>query len=133
MKTDTKKIEIDELKKNIVVIGDSYDLTDIIEVFLYQKYNIIATTSEFDGIKKYKNFKPVCIFIKVSSSIKPVLAFVSKLLIEESQKVPIIVFTKEEITTISEFKLKSVGIKEIIKFPIKYQEFLTIMQNILKE
>jgi len=127
MRTDTTKIKINEKKRNIVVIGDSFDMIDIIEIFLYKKYNVIATIDEFDGMKKIGLFEPICIFIKAATdNLSSVLMFMSKLVNEKN--IPVIAFTKEEISTINEFKLKSSGIREIIKFPINRRDFLEVMQ-----
>jgi hypothetical protein len=132
MRTDTWRFKIDIEKKNAVIIGDSYELTDILEIFLYKKFNVITAIDEFDGMKKIEYFAPVCVFVKSASNVTPILAFVPKLNARHPQNIPVIVYSKEEYSTIDEFNLKAAGVKEIIKFPIAYKDFTTVTQPYIR-
>lgn len=131
MKTEIDKIKIDEQKKNVVMIGNSFDLLDIIEIFLYKNYNVITAIDEFDGMQKINHFNPVCILMKTSDNVNPVLAFMDKNNIAKNFGIPVIAFTKDKITAINELALKNSGIRETIKFPINQQDFLAIIQPII--
>lgn len=132
MKTAHGKIKIDSKKNDVVLIGNSFDLLDIVEIFLYKKYNVIAAMDEFEGMQKIKNSNPICIFIKVSDNINPVLSLLDKLTDKNLKNIPVIAFTKDEITAINKFELKNSGVKEIIKFPINQNDFLEIIQPIIQ-
>jgi|GEM_PF-2056549 len=133
MKPKTDRIKISEEKQNIVLIGDNYSLVDIIEIYLYKNFNVIATINEFDGMKKVRDFSPVCIFIKVPDNIGLLLSFIAKTKNENFGHIPIIAFSKSIIPTLNEFTLKSAGIAGIIKFPVAHQEFLSIVGSVVKE
>ncbi|MDR0304222.1 MAG: hypothetical protein LBH98_05560 [Chitinispirillales bacterium] len=132
MKIDIKKIKLDKTKKNIVLIGNNYGLMDLIEIYLYKYYNIITTTNEFDGIKKIEYFSPVCIFIKTGDDLNSLLSTIKRIKKEPSNDIPITTFSNKNISTINEFKMKSAGINEIIKFPIIRQDFMTIFETVVK-
>jgi len=133
MKPKTDRIKIAETKKNVVLIGDNYSLVDIIEIYLYKNFNVIATINEFDGIKKVRDFSPVCIFIKVPDNIGSLLSFIAKTKNEDLNHIPVVVFSKNIIPTVNEFNLRSAGVAGIIKFPITQQEFLSIVGTVMKE
>lgn len=133
MKPKTDKIKIAETKKNVVLIGDNYSLVDIIEIYLYKNFNVIATINEFDGIKKVRDFSPVCVFIKVPDNIGSLLSFMAKIKNENFSHIPIIAFSKNTIPTVNEFTLKSADVAGIIKFPIAQQEFLSVVGSVIKE
>ena len=133
MKMDLQKIKIDKAKKNAVIIGDSFDLTDLLEIYLYQKYNVITAINEFDGMEKIGHFEPSVVFIKCTSNNEAILAFMPKLQARHSRDIPVIVYTKEEISTINEFSMKTAGIRELIKFPIEYKDFGIIMRLCVKD
>jgi two-component SAPR family response regulator len=133
MKPKTDRIKIADTKNNVVLIGDNYSLVDIIEIYLYKNFNVIATINEFDGIKKVRDFSPVCIFIKVPDNISSLLSFIAKMKNEDFHHIPIVAFSKNIIPTVNEFALKSAGIAGIIKFPITQQEFLSIVGTVIKE
>ena len=135
MKTETKQLKIEVSKRNVVVIGDSLSLLDIVEIYLYKKYNVIATIDEFDGMRKIEKFNPICVFIKINADNTDVIsAFTAKLSRkgEDIKDTPVIAFTKDEISTINEFKLKSSGIREIIKFPITWGDFTEVIKPIIQ-
>jgi hypothetical protein len=133
MRTETSKIKIVEQKRNVVVIGNSLDLVDIIEIFLYKNYNVIVTIDEFDGMKKIEHFKPVCIFIKAADNINPALALMTKLARADIRlrKIPVIAFSKDKNSVINDLELKSAGIREIIKFPISQKDFAAVIHPII--
>ena len=133
MKPKTDRIKIADTKQNVVLIGDNYSLVDIIEIYLYKNFNVIATINEFDGIKKVRDFSPVCIFIKVPNNIGSLLSFIAKTKNENLNHIPIVAFSKNIIPTVNEFSLKSAGIAGIIRFPITQQEFLSIVGTVMKE
>ena len=134
MRTETTRLKIDDSKKNVVLIGDALDLMDIVEIYLYKRYNVIATIDEFDGMKKIEAFKPACIFIKTTAeNTDVILAFLAKLsrANEALRNIPVIAYSKEENTTINEFKLKSAGVREIIKFPINWRDFVEVVSSVI--
>ena len=132
MKTpETIKIKIDESKKNIVLIGDNYSLMDIIEIYLYKDYNIVSASNEFDGIKNINHFSPICIFLKIQEDIDSLLSFMKKVKKKHLENVPVIAFTGKNISTIDMFKIKKVGVNEIIKFPIERREFMIVVDSVL--
>jgi len=131
MNAEFLKIKIDEQKKNIIIIGNSFDLLDIVEIFLYKSYNVITAIDEFDGMQKIKHFNPICVFVKTNDNISPVLAFMDKNMIVKNFGIPVIAFTKDKIMAINELALKNSGIREIIKFPINQQDFLAVIQPII--
>jgi len=128
MRTEIEKIKIDKTKKNIVVIGDCYELTDILEIYLYKRYNVIPAINEFDGLDKIGHFEPSAILMKGTSNTNTILSFIPKIEARHSRDIPIIIYTKEDITSITEFAVKAGGIREVVKFPIGYKDFWTIMQ-----
>lgn len=133
MVTETSKIKIDNLKKSIVLIGDNYGLMDLIEIYLYKNYNIIATSNEFDGIKKTDYFSPVCIFIKIPDDLDSLFSFMKRIKKGQFKDILVFAFSNKNISTPSEFKIKSAGITEIIKFPITRQEFITVFESVMKK
>jgi len=133
MKVDIDKIKIDKAKRNAVIIGDSAELTDLLEIYLYQKYNIITAINEYEGMEKIGHFEPSVVFIKCTSNNETILSFMPKLQARHSKDIPVIVYTKEEISTINEFSMKTAGIREVIKFPIDYKDFILIMRLCVKD
>ena len=133
MKTDLLKFKIDTGKKNVVIIGDSYELIDILEIFLYKKFNVITAINEFDGMEKIERFAPNCVFIKSAGNVMPILAFVPKLSVRNLRDIPVIVYSKDDYSTMDEFNLRAAGVREIIKFPIAYRDFTTIIKLYVKD
>jgi DNA-binding NtrC family response regulator len=133
MKPKTDKIKISEVKSNIVLIGDIFNVMDTIEIYLYKDFNVIATINEFDGMKKIRESSPVCVFIKVPDNISPLLSFIARMKNENYHNIPIVAFSKSVIPSINEFVLQKAGIAGIIKFPITQQEFLNIFKIVMKE
>ena len=53
------------VKKKIVVVDDDHDVLDLLEIFLYQNYDLYVALSGFDALKICEQITPACIITDI--------------------------------------------------------------------
>ncbi len=105
-------------QKKLLLIDDSNDSLDMLEMYLYQDYKIVTADNGFEGLNKAMTESPDCIVTDIMMPIMDGINFFNNLKNNrDTNKIPVIAvtsFTKEH----SIKSLFSIGFSDVIAKPV---------------
>lgn len=112
-------------KKKILLIDDSNDSLDMLEMYLYHDYKIITADNGFEGLNKAMTEIPDCIVTDIMMPIMDGISFFNNLKKNSDiSNVPVIAvtsFTKEH----SIKSLFSIGFSDVLSKPVSRIDIVT--------
>lgn len=121
-----------ETKNKILIIDDSDDTLDLLELFLYTEYNIISAQNGFDGLNKAQEDKPDCIITDIMMPVMDGIKFFNNLKKdEEIAHIPVIAITSF-IKKMSTKSLLNIGFSDVITKPFKRNTILDTVKKVIE-
>jgi CheY-like chemotaxis protein len=81
-------------KKKLLIIDDSHDILDLMEIFLYERYECYTALNGFEGIKMAKDILPDIIITDIVMPVIDGIKFLNNIKSEEkTAKIPVIALT----------------------------------------
>lgn len=119
-------------KKKVLLIDDSNDSLDMLEMYLYQDYNIITADNGFEGLNKAMTEEPDCIVTDIMMPIMDGINFFNNLKNNSDiTNIPVIAvtsFTKEH----SIKSLFSIGFSDVISKPVSRVDIVKSVSKALQ-
>jgi CheY-like chemotaxis protein len=120
-------------RKKILVVDDNHDILDLLEVFLYGKYDLSTALNGFEGLKAAREVTPELIITDIMMPVMDGIKFFNSL--REDQKtaaVPVIAITsfikKSNIKS-----LLSMGFSAVITKPLDRNAILSSVEKTLSK
>ena len=117
----------------VLLIDDNHDTLDLLEVFLYQDFEIITAMNGFDGLKKAEIEIPDIIITDIMMPIMDGIRFFNSLRKQENTKaIPVIAITSFA-KKITKKSLLSMGFDEVVGKPLERSEVVETVQRVMKQ
>lgn len=121
-------------KKNnkILIIDDSDDTLDLMEVFLYNYYDVITAHNGFDALNRAQEEAPDCIITDIMMPVMDGIKFFNNLKKNDKiSHIPVIAMTSF-IKKMSTKSLLNIGFSDVISKPLKLDIILIKVQKIME-
>lgn len=116
-------------KNKILIIDDSDDILDLLEMYLYKDYNITTAQNGFDGLKKAQEDFPDCIITDIMMPVMDGIKFLNTLKNNETiSHIPVIAVTSF-VKKINTKSLMNMGFVGVISKPLN---MISIIDTIKK-
>ena len=120
-------------KKVILLIDDSDETLDMLEICLYKEYDIITAQNGFDGLNKAQKEMPDLIITDIMMPVMDGIKFFNKLKKDKDiANIPVIAVTSF-IKKMSTKSLINIGFKAALSKPINMNSILETVTNILNQ
>lgn len=120
-------------RPKVLLIDDSHYTLDLLEIFLYHKYEIYTAQNGFDGLNKAREHTPDCIVSDIMMPVMDGIKFFNNLKKhEELAHVPVVATTSfiRKLTTKS---LLNIGFSTVVTKPFKLDVILQAVEKVLAE
>lgn len=104
-------------RKKILIVDDDHDTLDLLEIFLYNRYDIITAMNGFEALAKVEEERPSLILTDIKMPVMDGIRFFNNLRKNEATRnIPVIAVTSfiQENTAKS---LSSMGFNEVLSKP----------------
>lgn len=119
-------------KNKILIIDDSDDTLDLMEVFLYNYYDVITAHNGFDGLNRAQDEAPDCIITDIMMPVMDGIKFFNNLKKnEKNSRIPVIAMTSF-IKKMSTKSLLNIGFSDVISKPLKLDIILKKVQKVME-
>jgi CheY-like chemotaxis protein len=111
-------------KKTVLIIDDDHDTLDLLEVFLYQEFEVVTAVNGFEGLNKAQESAPDLILTDIMMPVMNGIKFINNLRKNaRTARVPVIAVTSfaEKHSTKS---LLNVGFVDVITKPFDKESIL---------
>jgi CheY-like chemotaxis protein len=118
-------------KKCILLVDDNHDILDLLEIFLYNDYDIITALNGFEGLQRVKQDMPDCVITDIMMPVMDGIKFFNSVQkLDECGDLPIIGITSfvKRITTKS---LLNMGFFKVLAKPLSREEVLNAVREAL--
>jgi CheY-like chemotaxis protein len=118
-------------RKKVLVVDDSHDILDLLEVFLYGKYDVATALNGFEGLKAARETVPDLVITDIMMPVVDGIKFLGSL--REDQKtarIPVIAITSF-IKKSNVKSLLSLGFSAVITKPIDRNAILVTVGKTL--
>ncbi len=122
---------MNDTKQKLLIIDDSDDTLDLLEIFLYKQYDIISAQNGFDGLNKARDEIPDCIISDIMMPVMDGIQFFNNLKKNESiSHIPVVAITSfaKKMNTKS---LLNIGFSEIITKPLHREIILSTLKKVM--
>lgn len=119
-------------RKKILLVDDNDDSLDLLEVYLYNDYEIHTAQNGFEGLKTAQALRPDLIITDIMMPVMDGIRFFNELRKrDENRLTPVIVFTSfAETTTMA--SLRNVGFSEVMAKPFDREILVNIVSKLLE-
>lgn len=119
-------------KKLVLIVDDNLDILDLLELFLYEDFDIITAVNGFDGLNMTKEQTPDCIVTDIMMPVMDGIRFFNSLRKEEAtRKTPIIGVTSfVKKTTVK--SLMNMGFQTVVEKPLNREAILGAVRKAME-
>jgi len=119
------------MQPKILLIDDSHDTLDIMEMYLYKDYEVITALNGFEALKKAEDMLPDLIITDIMMPIMDGIRFFNSLKkIEKTSQIPVIAVSSF-VKKITKKSLLNIGFNEVLSKPLNHEVVLETVQKIL--
>lgn len=119
------------MQPKILLIDDSHDTLDIIEMYLYKDYDVITAMNGFDALKKAEEELPTLIITDIMMPVMDGIRFFNSLKkIEKTSHIPVIAITSFA-KKITKKSLLNMGFNGVLSKPLKHDDVLETVEKAL--
>lgn len=118
-------------KKVILLIDDSADTLDLIEVYLYRDFEIITAENGFTGMRLAREKLPALIITDIMMPVMDgIKLFNDVRKLETTSKIPVVAMTSF-MKKITRKSLLNIGFNGVIAKPIERDKLLALIRGVL--
>ncbi|MFP4163602.1 MAG: response regulator [Chitinispirillaceae bacterium] len=117
------------MQKKILLVDDNHDTLDLLEVYLYKKFEIITALNGFEGLKRAEEELPDLIITDIMMPVMDGIRFYNQL--RKSKKVntiPVIAVTSF-IRKLTQKSLLNMGFNGVVSKPLDRKAILNTIEN----
>jgi CheY-like chemotaxis protein len=118
-------------RKKVLLVDDNHDILDLIEVYLYRDYELIAAINGFEGLKTAREIVPDLIITDIMMPVMDGIKFLNSL--REDKKtasIPVIAITSF-IKKTNVKSLLSVGFTGVVSKPFARESVVSAVEKAL--
>jgi CheY-like chemotaxis protein len=120
-------------EKKILLIDDDHGTLDLLEVYLYEDYEIITALNGFEGLNKSIEFHPDFILTDIMMPVMDGIKFLNTLRKRpETAAIPVIAVTSF-VKKINSKSLLNMGFNGVVFKPLKREAILEVIQNVISK
>jgi CheY-like chemotaxis protein len=121
------------VKKKVLVVDDNHDILDLLEVFLFGKYDCVTALNGFEGLKTARELAPDLIITDIMMPVMDGIKFLNSLREDHSMAaVPVIAITSFVKKT-NVKSLMSVGFSAVLTKPFSRDVIIGTIEKTLKK
>jgi two-component system alkaline phosphatase synthesis response regulator PhoP len=118
-------------KKKILIVDDSHDILDLLELYLYSAYEVVTAVNGYEGLDKARQHQPDCIITDIMMpGMDGIALFNNVRKVETLMAVPIIAVTSFD-RNLNTKSLLNLGFNNVVVKPLKRDTILDIMKKAL--
>jgi CheY-like chemotaxis protein len=120
-------------KKTLLVVEDDHDVLDLLEVYLYKRYDLHIAMNGFEGLTRAEELIPDCIISDIMMPVMNGIKFFNELRKRDNcNKIPVVAITSysKDITSKS---LINMGFSTVITKPFTQEQITTAVAHVLAE
>ena len=120
-------------KKKLLLVDDNHDILDLLEVFLYDDFEITSVLNGFEGLKTAEELVPDLIITDIMMPVMDGIKFLNNL--RKKQKislVPVIAITSFA-KKLNVKSLLSMGFNGVVPKPFNREAILEVIRNVLNK
>ena len=120
-------------KKKLLLVDDNHDILDLLEVFLYDDFEITSVLNGFEGLKTAEELVPDLIITDIMMPVMDGIKFLNNL--RKKQKislVPVIAITSFA-KKLNVKSLLSMGFNGVVSKPFNREAILEVIRNVLNK
>ncbi len=118
-------------KGKILLIDDNDDTLDLLEIFLYNQYEIIFAQNGFDGLEQAEENDPDCIITDIIMPVMDGIKFFNNLKKNEKiANIPVIAVT----SFVKKMNIKSllnIGFCEVLSKPLIFETVQEVVKKVI--
>lgn len=120
-----------DVKPKLLLVDDSLDTLDLVEVFLYRDYDVITAANGFEGLKIATDVVPDLIVTDIMMPVMDGIRFFNDLRKDEKTvTIPVIAITSF-LKQITRKSLLSMGFNGVVAKPIDRERLLRVVTQLL--
>ena len=121
------------VKKKVLIVDDNHDILDLLEVFLFGKYDCVTALNGFEGLKTARELAPDLIITDIMMPVMDGIKFLNSLREDQAMAaVPVIAITsfakKANVKS-----LLSVGFSAVLTKPFSRDVIIGAMEKTFKK
>jgi CheY-like chemotaxis protein len=121
------------VKKKVLIVDDNHDILDLLEVFLFGKYDCVTALNGFEGLKTARELAPDLIITDIMMPVMDGIKFLNSLREDHSMAaVPVIAITSFVKKT-NVKSLMSVGFSAVLTKPFSRDVIIGTIEKTLKK
>jgi CheY-like chemotaxis protein len=118
-------------RKRIILVDDDHGILDLLEVYLYEDYEIITALNGFEGLKKADELLPDFIITDIMMPVMDGIKFLNTLRKRpETAYIPVIAVTSFN-KMMNEKSLLNMGFNGVIFKPLKRETVLEAIDHVV--
>jgi CheY-like chemotaxis protein len=121
------------VKKKVLIVDDNHDILDLLEVFLFGKYDCVTALNGFEGLKTARELAPDLIITDIMMPVMDGIKFLNSLREDQTMAaIPVIAITSFVKKT-NVKSLMSVGFSAVLTKPFSRDVIIGTVEKTLKK
>jgi CheY-like chemotaxis protein len=121
------------VKKKVLIVDDNHDILDLLEVFLFGKYDCVTALNGFEGLKTARELAPDLIITDIMMPVMDGIKFLNSLRADQTMAaIPVIAITSFVKKT-NVKSLMSVGFSAVLTKPFSRDVIIGTVEKTLKK
>jgi len=117
-------------KIKILLVDDNHDILDLLEVYLYGKYEILTAVNGFEGLKLAEDFQPDVIITDIMMPVMDGIKFLNMLRKNsETVSIPVVAITSFA-KKLNVKSLINMGFSGVVAKPFKRDAILKVLADL---
>lgn len=117
-------------KIKILLVDDNHDILDLLEVYLYGKYEILTAVNGFEGLKLAEDFQPDIIITDIMMPVMDGIKFLNMLRKNpETMSIPVVAITSFA-KKLNVKSLMNMGFSGVVAKPFKRDAILKVLADL---
>jgi CheY-like chemotaxis protein len=123
----------DRTRKAVLLIDDNHDTLDMLEMFLYEEFDILTALNGFEGLTMAKENLPDCILADIMMPVMDGIKLFNSLKKDKATAgIPVVAVTSFS-RRITAKSLLNMGFNGVVSKPLKREEILETVHRMLAD
>ncbi len=119
------------IKKKLLLVDDTEEMLDLLEIAFYQQFEIYTASNGAIGVDQAVKIVPDCIITDIMMPVMDGIRFFNSLRREKvTENIPVIAVTTFE-KKMSRKSLKNIGFCEVVSKPLELKKVIDVVNEIL--
>jgi CheY-like chemotaxis protein len=120
-------------KKKLLLVDDNHDILDLLEVFLYEDFEIASVLNGFEGLKTSEDLLPDLIITDIMMPVMDGIKFLNNLRKNrKTSQIPVVAITSFA-KKLNVKSLLNMGFNGVVSKPFNREAILEVINNVLNK